>query len=94
MDRRAEKIIGRKIVVIGSPGVAKSDFPGTAEVPIKADPREGHLAGPRNFLSRLMPNTGYHNCRVGVRTARCSAPVGPRGLMDRCPRNPQLDGRN
>jgi hypothetical protein len=48
----------RKIVVIGSPGVAKSDFPGTAEVLIKADPPEGHLAGPRKLLESLDAERG------------------------------------
>jgi hypothetical protein len=43
----------RKIVVIGSPGVAKSDFPGSAEVLIKVDPPEGHMAGPRRLLESL-----------------------------------------
>jgi hypothetical protein len=43
----------RQIVVIGSPGVSKSDFPGSAEVLIKADPPEGHLAGPRRLLESL-----------------------------------------
>jgi hypothetical protein len=43
----------RKIVVIGSPGVAKSDFPGSAEVLIMADPPEGHMAGPRRLLELL-----------------------------------------
>ena len=43
----------RKIVVIGSPGVAKSDFLGSSEVLIKADPPEGHMAGPRRLLESL-----------------------------------------
>jgi hypothetical protein len=48
----------RKIVVLGSPGVAKRDFPGTAEVVIKADPPEGHLAGPRRLLESLDAEQG------------------------------------
>jgi hypothetical protein len=48
----------RKIVVIGSPGVTKNDFPGTAEVLIKADPPEGHLAGPRRLLESLDAEQG------------------------------------
>jgi hypothetical protein len=48
----------RKIVVIGSPGVAKSDFPGSAEVLIKADPPEGHMAGPRRLLESLDAEQG------------------------------------
>jgi hypothetical protein len=48
----------RKIVVIGSPGVAKSDFPGSAEVLIKADPPEGHMAGPRRLLESLDAERG------------------------------------
>jgi hypothetical protein len=48
----------RKIVVIGSPGVAKSDFPGSAEVLIKADPPEGHMAGPRILLESLDAERG------------------------------------
>jgi hypothetical protein len=43
----------RKIVVIGSPGVVKSDFTGNSEVLIKADPPEGHMAGPRVLLESL-----------------------------------------
>src|SRR5580704_8948705 len=48
----------RKIVVVGSPGVAKSDFPGSAEVLIKADPPEGHMAGPRRLLESLDAERG------------------------------------
>jgi hypothetical protein len=48
----------RKIVVIGSPGVTRSDFPGTAEVLIMADPPEGHLAGPRRLLELLDAEQG------------------------------------
>jgi hypothetical protein len=48
----------RKIVVIGSPGVAKGDFPGSAEVLIKADPPEGHMAGPRRLLESLDAERG------------------------------------
>jgi hypothetical protein len=48
----------RKIVVIGSPGVAKSDFAGSAEVLIMADPPEGHMAGPRRLLELLDAERG------------------------------------
>jgi hypothetical protein len=48
----------RKIVVIGSPGVAKSDFPGSVDVLIKADPPEGHMAGPRILLESLDAERG------------------------------------
>jgi hypothetical protein len=49
-DERAR--IG-KVVVIGSPGVGKGDFPGTTEVVIKGDPPAGHLAGPKALLESL-----------------------------------------
>jgi hypothetical protein len=39
-----------KVVVIGSPGVNKSDFPGSVDVLIKQDPPAGHMAGPRALL--------------------------------------------
>lgn len=48
----------RQIVVIGSPGVAKSDFSGSAEVLIRVDPPEGHLAGPRRLLESLDAERG------------------------------------
>jgi hypothetical protein len=41
------------IIVIGSPGVAMADFPGNADVVIKADPPEGHMAGPKVLLESL-----------------------------------------
>jgi hypothetical protein len=44
--------------VIGSPGVAKSDFPGSVDVLIKADPPEGHMAGPRILLESLDAERG------------------------------------
>jgi hypothetical protein len=44
-----------KVVVIGSPGVNKSDFPGSADVLIRQDPPAGHLAGPRALLNSLDP---------------------------------------
>ena len=44
-----------KVVVIGSPGVHKSDFPGSADVLIKQDPPAGHMAGPRALLDSLDP---------------------------------------
>lgn len=45
----------RKVVVIGSPGVAKADFPGSSEVVIKQDPAGGHMAGPKALLESLGP---------------------------------------
>jgi len=44
-----------KVVVIGSPGVNKSDFPGSADVLIKQDPPAGHTAGPKALLNSLDP---------------------------------------
>jgi hypothetical protein len=44
-----------KVVVIGSPGVNKSDFPGATDVVIKQDPPAGHMAGPRALLDDLDP---------------------------------------
>ena len=42
-----------KVIVVGSPGVARTDFPGKAEVVIKDDPPAGHLAGPKILLESL-----------------------------------------
>ena len=44
-----------KIVVIGSPGVDESDFPGSTDVVIKKDPPAGHMAGPKALLESLEP---------------------------------------
>lgn len=43
----------RKVIVIGSPELAKADFPGISDVLIKADPPEGHMAGPKTLLDSL-----------------------------------------
>jgi hypothetical protein len=43
----------RKIVVVGAPGVARSDFPQSPDVVIKGDPPAGHLAGPKALLDSL-----------------------------------------
>jgi hypothetical protein len=43
----------RKVVVIGSPGIHKSDFAHAAEVLITPDPPEGHMAGPKVLLDSL-----------------------------------------
>lgn len=43
----------RKIVVVGSPGVAKKDFAGSMDVVIKEDPPGGHMAGPKTLLESL-----------------------------------------
>jgi hypothetical protein len=51
----AERRRIRKVVVIGSPGVNKSDFPASADVVIKQDPPAGHMAGPRTLLESLDP---------------------------------------
>ena len=51
----AERERIRKVIVIGSPDVDKADFPGTSDVLIKADPPQGHLAGPKALLESLDP---------------------------------------
>src|SRR5262249_53407223 len=51
----AERERIRKVIVIGSPQVAKGDFPGTSDILIKADPPEGHMAGPKALLESLDP---------------------------------------
>jgi hypothetical protein len=51
----AERERIRKVIVIGSPEVAKADFPGSSDVLIKADPPEGHMAGPKVLLDSLGP---------------------------------------
>jgi len=43
-----------KVIVVGSPGVVSTDFPGTAEVVIEDDPPEGHLAGPKTLLNKTL----------------------------------------
>jgi len=45
----------RNVVVIGSPDVVETDFPGYSDVLIQDDPPEGHLAGPRVLLESLGP---------------------------------------
>jgi hypothetical protein len=50
---RAERQRLRKIIVVGSPGVTKADFPESADVLIKADPPAGHMAGPKALLDSL-----------------------------------------
>jgi hypothetical protein len=45
----------RTVIVIGSPGVGKIDFPGNSDVLIKGDPPEGHMAGPKVLLESLDP---------------------------------------
>jgi hypothetical protein len=42
-----------KIVVLGSPGVTKGDFPESTDVVIKEDPPTGHMAGPKVLLESL-----------------------------------------
>jgi pimeloyl-ACP methyl ester carboxylesterase len=50
---RGERQRIRKIVVVGSPGITKADFPESADVLIKADPPAGHMAGPKALLDTL-----------------------------------------
>ena len=40
----------RRVIVVGSPGVAESDFPGMPYVLITPDPPKGHMAGPKALL--------------------------------------------
>jgi len=54
---QAERDRIRKVVVIGSPGVNESHFAGAGEVVIRPDPVEGHMAGPKNLLDTLQPET-------------------------------------
>jgi hypothetical protein len=49
----AERDRIRKVVVIGSPGVSRSDFAGSSDVVIKPDPPEGHMSGPKVLLQCL-----------------------------------------
>jgi hypothetical protein len=49
----AERARIRKIIVIGAPGVARTDFPGQSDALIIPDPPEGHLAGPKAVLDSL-----------------------------------------
>ena len=42
-----------KVVVVGSPGVSKADFPGSADVVIEKDPPAGHMAGPKVLLESV-----------------------------------------
>jgi hypothetical protein len=53
--RPAERERIERVVVIGSPGVHKGDFPGSEHVVIQGDPPAGHLAGPRVLLEKLEP---------------------------------------
>ena len=45
-----------KVVIVGAPGVDKSDFPGSANVLIQSDPPAGHMAGPKVLLDSLGPS--------------------------------------
>jgi hypothetical protein len=42
-----------KVVVVGSPGVGKGDFPGSEEVVVEKDPPAGHMAGPKALLNTV-----------------------------------------
>ena len=44
-----------KIVIIGAPGVEKTDFAESKDVVIKGDPPSGHMAGPKALLESLGP---------------------------------------
>jgi hypothetical protein len=50
---RAERRRIRKIIVVGSPGVTKADFPEISDVLLKEDPPAGHMAGPKALLDSL-----------------------------------------
>jgi len=50
---RAERRRIRKIIVVGSPGVTKTDFPEIPDVLVKDDPPAGHMAGPKALLDSL-----------------------------------------
>jgi hypothetical protein len=52
----AERQRIRKVVVIGSPRVAKADFAGASNVLIKPDPPEGQMAGPKSLLESFGSN--------------------------------------
>ena len=51
----AEREHIRKIVVVGAPGVEKSQFGGEPDVLIRPDPPEGHMAGPKALLESFGP---------------------------------------
>jgi hypothetical protein len=51
----AERERIRKVIVVGAPEVSKADFPGSSDVLIKADPPQGHMAGPKALLESLDP---------------------------------------
>ncbi len=42
-----------KVIVVGSPGVTETDFPGASDVLIKRDPPAGHMAGPKVLLDAV-----------------------------------------
>lgn len=42
-----------KIVVVGSPGITPSAFPGSTDVVVQDDPPEGHMAGPKVLLQTV-----------------------------------------
>lgn len=42
-----------KIVVVGSPGITPSAFPGSRDVVVQDDPPEGHMAGPKVLLQAV-----------------------------------------
>jgi hypothetical protein len=42
-----------RIIVVGSPGVTETDFPGVSDVFIKRDPPAGHMAGPKVLLESI-----------------------------------------
>ena len=44
-----------KVIILGAPGVNKTDFPGGPDVVVKQDPPGGHMAGPKALLESLGP---------------------------------------
>jgi hypothetical protein len=54
---QAERDRIRKVVVIGSPGVNNNNFAGAAEIIIRPDPPEGHMAGPKALLESVSSET-------------------------------------
>jgi hypothetical protein len=65
------------VTIVGSPGVRKADFPGNVHVVLKADPPEGHLAGPKALLASLENNYPWPLIRAAPnRSLHSLAPSG------------------
>ena len=71
-----------KVIVVGSPGVASTDFPGNAEVLIKEDPPAGHLAGPKILLDSLdgEPAVPLDIAKLATVVPRSSATRSAKGM--------------